>query len=357
MTREAELLAVDALASEMGQATAAHAAELACANCGHLLYGRYCSHCGQSTDLRHRSVLHLLWEAFEGLFHLDGRLWRTLPALFFRPGSLGRDYLEGRVARHVPPFRMFLVALVIFVFAAEQAMNRIQESPHGIGKFTVDGQVVQGRTEAIAKMRANAASRYALQMRQATQARDLALKDPKANGGGEAVYQSAVQEAAKKRDAELHEAADLAALDNGNATFARGLAAATERPEYYITVLFQWAHRLAVLLLPIVAAFLTLSYANRRTFFIYDHLIVAMNFLSFLFLAYALAFLLPEPVQSYAVILVLLWSPVNLFMTLRGAYGSGAIGAAVRAIAISLATAACFLALLVGLLFLTFYQL
>src|SRR5438046_880248 len=109
MTKEMEALAADALA---GPAAAGHGpsvADTACANCGRHLYGRYCHHCGQSSDLRHRSITHLLWEAIEGLLHLDGRLWRTLPSLFFRPGTLGKDYLEGRVARHVPPFRMFLI--------------------------------------------------------------------------------------------------------------------------------------------------------------------------------------------------------------------------------------------------------
>lgn len=94
-----------------------------CPNCDHVLTGRFCAECGQSSDLRHRSIGHLIWEGIEGLLHLDGRLWRTVPALFVRPGALGRDYLEGRIARHVPPFRMFLVALLIFIVSAEHDVD------------------------------------------------------------------------------------------------------------------------------------------------------------------------------------------------------------------------------------------
>ena len=47
---------------------------------------------------------------------LDGRLWRTLAALLFRPGFLTREYLAGRRRRYVRPARLFLV-LSIAMFA------------------------------------------------------------------------------------------------------------------------------------------------------------------------------------------------------------------------------------------------
>jgi hypothetical protein len=53
------------------------------------------------------------------MFELDGRLARTLPLMFFGR-ALARDYMEGRLQRHVPPFRTFLVALLLFIFAAER---------------------------------------------------------------------------------------------------------------------------------------------------------------------------------------------------------------------------------------------
>src|SRR5882757_2868284 len=94
-----------------------------CANCGTALEGPYCHACGQNADTHKRSILHLIWEAIEGLFHLDGRLSLTLPALFFRPGTLAKDYMEGRIVRHVPPFRTFLVSLLLFIIAAEHAIH------------------------------------------------------------------------------------------------------------------------------------------------------------------------------------------------------------------------------------------
>ncbi len=48
---------------------------------------------------------------------LDGRTWRTLAALLFRPGFLTREYFRGRRRRFIRPARLFLV-LSLALFAA-----------------------------------------------------------------------------------------------------------------------------------------------------------------------------------------------------------------------------------------------
>lgn len=89
-----------------------------CLNCGTALGGQYCGHCGQRATSRFISLWELIRDAFGDLFELDSRLWRTLIPLLARPGRLTRDYLEGRRARYMPPFRMYLVlSLVFFVVA------------------------------------------------------------------------------------------------------------------------------------------------------------------------------------------------------------------------------------------------
>lgn len=89
-----------------------------CLNCGTPLRGQYCGNCGQRARNRLISLWELLQDAFGDLFELDSRLWRTLIPLLIRPGKLTRDYLEGRRARYMPPFRMYLVLSVIFFVVA-----------------------------------------------------------------------------------------------------------------------------------------------------------------------------------------------------------------------------------------------
>jgi len=89
-----------------------------CLNCHARLRGQYCGHCGQRSRNRLISIWQLLQEAFGDLLELDSRLWRTLVPLLTKPGQLTRDYLEGRRARYMPPFRTYLVLSVIFFVVA-----------------------------------------------------------------------------------------------------------------------------------------------------------------------------------------------------------------------------------------------
>ncbi|MBT8083560.1 MAG: DUF3667 domain-containing protein [Gammaproteobacteria bacterium] len=89
-----------------------------CLNCGSELQGQYCGRCGQRATNRLISLWELLRDAFGDLFEFDSRLWRTMIPLLIRPGRLTRDYLVGRRARYMPPFRMYLVLSVIFFVVA-----------------------------------------------------------------------------------------------------------------------------------------------------------------------------------------------------------------------------------------------
>jgi nucleotide-binding universal stress UspA family protein len=89
-----------------------------CLNCGAHLRGQYCWQCGQRAQNRLISLWELLREAFGDLLELDSRLWRTVVPLLAKPGLLTHDYLQGRRARYMPPFRMYLVLSLLFFLVA-----------------------------------------------------------------------------------------------------------------------------------------------------------------------------------------------------------------------------------------------
>lgn len=89
-----------------------------CANCGTRLNGPYCSACGQRHEPHIHSLWHFLSEAAESVTHADSRVWRTLWPLLAKPGFLTREFLDGRRARYLPPFRLYLVLSVVFFLAA-----------------------------------------------------------------------------------------------------------------------------------------------------------------------------------------------------------------------------------------------
>lgn len=85
-----------------------------CRNCGTMVDDKYCPKCGQLAASFHRPVWSLVGETISDTFTLDGRLARTVPVLLFRPGRLTKQYTEGKRARYVPPFRLFLLASLLF---------------------------------------------------------------------------------------------------------------------------------------------------------------------------------------------------------------------------------------------------
>ena len=87
-----------------------------CRNCGAPAPADFCPRCGQETAIALPTARQFLKEAAGRYVALDGRLWRTLGALLFRPGFLTREYLAGRRRRYIRPARLFLV-LSIAMFA------------------------------------------------------------------------------------------------------------------------------------------------------------------------------------------------------------------------------------------------
>jgi len=86
------------------------AAVVSCANCGRSFDGRFCPDCGQELQDIRRPIGELVREFFGDFLAFDARIWRTLVPLVTRPGGLTRDTIEGRRARYVPPFRLYVFA-------------------------------------------------------------------------------------------------------------------------------------------------------------------------------------------------------------------------------------------------------
>ena len=54
---------------------------------------------------------------FMGTFvSFDTRLVKTLVAILFKPGKLTQDFLDGKRARYMPPFRFYVFASFVMFF-------------------------------------------------------------------------------------------------------------------------------------------------------------------------------------------------------------------------------------------------
>ncbi|MET0180123.1 MAG: DUF3667 domain-containing protein [Novosphingobium sp.] len=98
-----------------------HTHESACLNCGTVLVGSHCHACGQHAHV-HRTLGAFVHDLAHGVLHVEGKVWRTLPLLVWRPGRLTREYIDGRRASYLSPIALFLFA-VFLLFATYQTIG------------------------------------------------------------------------------------------------------------------------------------------------------------------------------------------------------------------------------------------
>jgi hypothetical protein len=265
-----------------------------CPNCGTPLAGPWCYACGQKGEEFHRSIWHLFTESFESLTHFDGRFWKTVPNLLVRPGKLTRDYLDGHRAAQIPPFRLFLVVLLMVFFAGSLSLQsnpvhfRLKPGETFIARDAADRAEFQRATEA---MRTKPEGKWLLERV------ETAAKDP---------------------------GALLRAMEH-------------------------WSHQFAILMLPIAALMLTVLFLFKRGVYVFDHLIFSMHSLSFQGLLLTGVFLGGLAVSWAAWFLLL--APVHLFVHMRGAYRISTIGTLIRMSLLFTLSLTAFVFLMLGLVF------
>jgi len=97
-----------------------------CASCARPLSGPYCSHCGEeAVDPHALTVRHFVGHTLaHEMLHLDGKIWRTLRCLFFRPGFLTAEYCAGRRRPYVNPVRILITAIIAFTLLSPGGGSR-----------------------------------------------------------------------------------------------------------------------------------------------------------------------------------------------------------------------------------------
>ena len=279
-----------------------------CANCATPLSGPWCYACGQAAEDFHRSILRLGGEVVEGLLHMDGRLWRTLPDLLMRPGKLTRSYLDGHRAPQIPPLRLFLVVLLaIFLIGGIASQTKL-----GTITASVDskGKVVAARTRTFDQMtpEERAKTINQIQIDLGSGKRDMAATQ-------------------WLRERVQHTLAD---------------------PERFKLVVEQWSERFAFLMLPISALMLSILFIFQRRFYLFDHTIFSLHSLSAVGLVIVLGQIL-HPLIGGLAFAPMFGAPVHLFAHMRGVYRTSVIGTLLRMLLLFVGAAISALVLMLGL--------
>lgn len=92
-----------------------------CKNCSELLQGRFCHNCGQKAKTE-RITIGLLWhDLFHFFTHIESGFLFTTLRMFTTPGTVIKEYVEGKRIRYQRPVSYFLIwvatwALLLFAF-------------------------------------------------------------------------------------------------------------------------------------------------------------------------------------------------------------------------------------------------
>ena len=341
-----------------------------CLNCGAALQGPYCHQCGQQGHV-HRTLMSFWHDLAHGVLHFEGKIWRTLPMLAWRPGELTRRYIEGERARFVSPMALFLFS-VFLMFAIFSAIG---------GPFALHGPP-QASAQAQAEARRDfdaerAAALQALDGLRAERARRAA------QGQATAEIDRRIQSAAlhlQLRDEAFRQAMNLvapgpqaaaappAAQDNGGlnvrlseqpgsiAWLNQAWLRAKQNPSLLIYKLETNAYKFSWALIPISVPFLWLLFLHRRRyrrFKAYDHVVFVTYSIAAMSLGLVvLSLLRPLGIgPTFIGLAIVLVPPIHIYRQLRGAYSLSRFSALWRTAA--LLVFACVAAMIFFLLLLT----
>lgn len=327
-----EHVQADALAG-LGRGDGGDAGDGTCRNCGAGLAGEFCHQCGQSARSLRRPFWSLVKESVETLFLMDGRLAQTLPALMLYPGRVSRDYLDGKRARFIPPFRLYVFAsLVFFVLLPLVTGQGLSFLNDASGMGAVREQVERARdagemseedyqeaVDGISQLEELwSAGPPGLAPRPPGQGGEPDSDTPLPEGGWSGVMPDEAVEALREAGAD------------GNANAGR-FSRMMDNPGRIADETRRWIPRIMFVMLPVYAALLALVYLWRRKFFYFDHLIVSLHFHAALFFAMALGVLAAMLIGwGWVTLGLLIYANAYLYRINRVVYGRGWFSSALR---------------------------
>lgn len=102
-----------------------------CINCSTPLMGEnYCPECGQINDTRRPGLGSFIAESLGNFFAFDSKFFKTIGHLFWRPGIVALEYVQGKKVTWMKPVRLYFLSSLIFLFfggiGGEQSLVEIK---------------------------------------------------------------------------------------------------------------------------------------------------------------------------------------------------------------------------------------
>lgn len=305
-----------------------HTSEAACLNCGTALIGSHCHACGQRAHI-HRTLGAFFHDLLHGVLHFEGKTWRTIPLLVWKPGKLTREYIDGKRASYVSPIALFL--FVVFLSYALFSMLG------GTDTLSVDGSRLEQARTAYAENEKQIATLETERAAMPEGSPDIAEIERKIEGlqedqqGLGLILGNVTTEV--ERD--FKEGFEKNPLPQGN-SITEAIEHVAENPQLAIYKAQTSAYKFSWMLIPLSVPFVWLLFPFSRQFKGYDHTVFATYSITFMIALAAVASLLIFFNFGMLGGLLLFYAPVHMYRQLRGTYDLGRWGALWRMLALSL---------------------
>ena len=296
-----------------------HTHEGACLNCGTELVGPHCHACGQRAHV-HRTLGAFFHDLLHGVLHFEGKTWRTIPMLAWKPGQLTREYIDGRRARYVSPIALFLF-VVFLSFALFSMLGGLDPDTSDLNapkSAYAENQKRIAEIEAeLPKADAREKSRLEKKLTSLKQDQQ-AMKQ--VVGSVQSDFEEGFTESPIPKDTKLGQAIDHV----------------RENPQLAIYKAQTSAYKYSWMLIPLSVPFVWLLFPFNRRFKGYDHTVFVTYSISFMIALVAVASLLFYVNAGAAGGLMLLYAPYHMYRQLRGTYSVSRFGGIWRMLALSL---------------------
>ena len=334
------------------------------------------------------------------MLHFDGKIWRTLPMLAWKPGDLTRRYVHGERAKFVSPLALFLftvfLTFAVFnwlvpasgqvnnIFSPEKAEEQYQadrkdklndiaelqadkkeaDAQEQSGREWMDGEIArqQGELKALDESHSKRLREMGRVKSQFTKAKvdseanikrleaelDAARGDQKATQAIEAKLESERVDlrvmngalAAAGQDTEIEDG-EWTFTDPdfpGAASLNEAVAKAVKNPQLMIYKIQSNAYKFSWALIPISVPFVWLLFFWRRRFKMFDHAVFVTYSLTFMMLFGVVVALLLQFTATEAIggLMLAFVPPIHIYRHLHHAYGTSRFGAFWRMCVLSL---------------------
>lgn len=288
----------------------------ACPNCFTPVTGPYCAQCGQKQGAIRVSLRRILADVLEHQLNVDATLPRTLQALLVQPGRLTREYLNQRIARYVPPVRLYLISSVLFFLLLSFFTGPSRFSLNlsdATGSQSTPTQAATSSTPVLPESDSGI-------VRAATPDADPIPSDAARDGPRVDVSdRKAGPIEVNPGDAQLNHFLEqrMEALRSmSQEQLMRELA----------RNFFEHAPKVMFVMLPVFALLLKLFYFRR---YYVEHFIFALHLHAFTFAIFTLVLILPDWIP-YVSGLLLAWIPIYTFIAMKQVYGQGLFGTVIK---------------------------